>query len=290
MSPSKAASPRPSPRRKPQAPKGTEERHFTITAAGTATVKGGGDDVAWTFNAIPDRPPTIALAKEPEAQAARLAAAELQARGRLRRGRRAGDLRAQAAHDKPAPAEAKPPRPLFDAPNFTLVLPQARTRSGRGHDHQGPVRASLGRRRRDDDARRPRRGQQRGPLGGARDAVAGAAVRQAAAARADRAAPQSRARCQRQGPRAGRARCADDRAGAVHPGDQRLSRPALDLLAACARRERRRPARRGGAAVVDGGVPRGRQRLGDREGACARRRTPCARRWSAAPPTKRSRS
>ena len=27
---------------------------------------------------------------------------------------------------------AKPPRPLFDAPNFTLVLPQARTRAGTG--------------------------------------------------------------------------------------------------------------------------------------------------------------
>ena len=53
---------------KPQAPKGTEERHFTITAAGTATVKGGGDDVVWSFNAIPDRAPTIALAKEPEPQ------------------------------------------------------------------------------------------------------------------------------------------------------------------------------------------------------------------------------
>ena len=43
------------PEAKPQAPKGTEERHFTITAAGTATVKGGGDDVVWTFNATPDR-------------------------------------------------------------------------------------------------------------------------------------------------------------------------------------------------------------------------------------------
>ena len=56
------------PEAKPQAPKGTEERHFTITAAGTATVKGGGDDVIWSFNAIPDRAPTIALAKEPEPQ------------------------------------------------------------------------------------------------------------------------------------------------------------------------------------------------------------------------------
>ena len=34
-----------------------------------ATVKGGGDDVVWSFNATPDRPPTIALAKDPEGQA-----------------------------------------------------------------------------------------------------------------------------------------------------------------------------------------------------------------------------
>ena len=53
---------------KPQAPKGTEERHFTITAAGTATVRGGSDDVTWSFNATPDRAPTITLAKEPEPQ------------------------------------------------------------------------------------------------------------------------------------------------------------------------------------------------------------------------------
>ena len=55
------------PEAKPQAPKGTEERHFTITGTGTATVRAG-DDVVWSFNATPDRPPTIALAKEPEAQ------------------------------------------------------------------------------------------------------------------------------------------------------------------------------------------------------------------------------
>ena len=88
---------------KPQAPKGTEERHFTITAAGTATVKGGGDDVVWTFNAMPDRAPTIALAKEPEAQLRGSLLLQLQDRGRLRRGRRAGDVRAQIRrHGQPA--------------------------------------------------------------------------------------------------------------------------------------------------------------------------------------------
>src|SRR5262249_15427717 len=56
------------PEAKPPAPKGTEARHVTINAAGTATVKGSSDDVVWSFNAIPDRAPTIALAKEPEPQ------------------------------------------------------------------------------------------------------------------------------------------------------------------------------------------------------------------------------
>jgi uncharacterized protein (TIGR02302 family) len=118
---------------KPQAPKGTEERHFTITAAGTATVKGGSEDVAWTFNAIPDRPPTIALAKEPEPQL----------RGSLLLNYKVEDdygvvdaqanfERKPAATANPASTETKPPRPLFDAPNFTLVLPQARTRAGAG--------------------------------------------------------------------------------------------------------------------------------------------------------------
>ena len=275
------------PEAKPQAPKGTEERHFTITAAGTATVKGGGDDVTWTFNAIPDRAPTIALAKEPEAQL----------RGSLLLNYKIEDdygvVDAQATFER-KPAAGRQPTPSRRARCSTRRISRwcCRRRAPRRRrpDHQGSVRASLGRRRRGDDARRPRRGQQRRPLDAARDAAAGAAVRQAAAARADRAAPQSRARRQRQGPRADRARCADHRAGAVHPGDQHLSRPALDLLAARARRERRRPARRGGAAVVDGGVPRGRQRLGDREGAARGAGCACARRWSAAPPTKRSRS
>src|SRR5262249_57141205 len=50
--------------------KGTEERRFVINDAGTATVRGvAASDVSWQFTAIPDKPPTIALAKEPEGQA-----------------------------------------------------------------------------------------------------------------------------------------------------------------------------------------------------------------------------
>jgi uncharacterized protein (TIGR02302 family) len=130
---------------KPQAPKGTEERHFTITAAGTATVKGGREDVTWSFNATPDRAPTIALAKEPEPQlrGSLLLQYKLEddygvvdAQATFERKSAAAGTDAKPDEGKSSgegkPDEAKPPRPLFDAPNFTLVLPQPRTRSGAG--------------------------------------------------------------------------------------------------------------------------------------------------------------
>jgi uncharacterized protein (TIGR02302 family) len=111
----------------PQAPKGTEERHFTITDAGSATVRGAGENVTWRFNATPDRPPTIALAKEPEPQL----------RGSLLLNYKVEDdygvVDAQATFErKAAAARGKEPRPLYEAPNFPLVLPQSRTRNGAG--------------------------------------------------------------------------------------------------------------------------------------------------------------
>ena len=53
----------------------------------------------WSGPSTPSRiaPPTIALAKEPERQLRGSLLLQLQDRGRLRRGRRAGDVRAQAA-------------------------------------------------------------------------------------------------------------------------------------------------------------------------------------------------
>ena len=112
----------------PQAPKGTEERRFTITDAGSATVRGASEDVTWRFTAIPDRPPTIALAKEPEAQL----------RGSLLLNYKVEDdygvVDAQATFERKAdaPANGKEPHPLYEAPSFALVLPQARTRNGTG--------------------------------------------------------------------------------------------------------------------------------------------------------------
>src|SRR5712664_2858860 len=112
-----------------QAPKGTNERHFTITGDGTAHVRAPSGQPQWKFSAIPDRAPTIALAKDPERQA----------RGSLQMSYKIEDdygvTEAQARfvfRPGDAPKPAAEPRPLFEAPRFSLVLPNARTRNGVG--------------------------------------------------------------------------------------------------------------------------------------------------------------
>jgi uncharacterized protein (TIGR02302 family) len=113
-----------------QAPKGTNERHFTIASEGTAHVRAPSGQPVWKFSATPDRAPTIALAKDPERQA----------RGSLQMSYKLEDdygvTEAQARFavrpgDKAAKTAAEP-RPLFAAPQFPLVLPNARTRNGVG--------------------------------------------------------------------------------------------------------------------------------------------------------------
>src|SRR6185437_15061013 len=113
-----------------QAPKGTSERHFTIAGDGTAHVRAPSGQPQWKFSAIPDRAPTIALAKDPERQA----------RGSLQMSYKIEDdygVTEAKAHfvvrpGADAPKGAVEPRPLFDAPQFSLVLPNARTRNGVG--------------------------------------------------------------------------------------------------------------------------------------------------------------
>ncbi len=170
----------------PQAPKGAEEKHFTITDAGSATVRGGSEDVTWRFSATPDRPPTIVLSKEPEAQL----------RGSLLLNYKVEDdygvTDAQATFERKAEASAngKEPHPLYESPSFPLVLPQACTRAAGAasttkdiseHPWAG-VDVSMTLVARDEE-------RQRGPFDAAGAAPAGAAVREGAAARADRAAP-----------------------------------------------------------------------------------------------------
>jgi len=107
-------------------PAGTEERRLVIKGDGSAAVHGVlGSDLVWNFTAIPDRAPTIDLTRDPERQA----------RGALRLDYRVEDdygvVEAKATFArKEEKASDKPPRPLFSAPDYALVLPQQRTRAG----------------------------------------------------------------------------------------------------------------------------------------------------------------
>ena len=109
------------------APAGTDEHRFAITATGSATLRGAGDDLTWAFNVIPDKPPTIELTKDPEQQR----------RGSLLLSYRLEDdygvTEAQATFARKsddADADGESPHPLFGPPDFALILPQARTRAG----------------------------------------------------------------------------------------------------------------------------------------------------------------
>lgn len=125
------------------APKGTNEKHFTVTADGTAHVRAPSGQPQWAFAATPDRAPTIALAKDPERQAR--GALQLsykieddygvtgaEAQIALRPADAKDDVKDNAkGSSKDAEAKA-PARPLFQPPHFPLVLPNARTRNGVG--------------------------------------------------------------------------------------------------------------------------------------------------------------
>ncbi|MBV9533377.1 MAG: TIGR02302 family protein, partial [Bradyrhizobium sp.] len=119
---------------KEQPPQGTNEKHFTIAGDGTVHVRAPSGQPQWRFTAVADRPPTIALAKDPERQA----------RGALQLSYKLEDdygvIEAQAhigarASDADKSSDTKEPqqaRPLFQPPQFALALPNARTRNGIG--------------------------------------------------------------------------------------------------------------------------------------------------------------
>jgi uncharacterized protein (TIGR02302 family) len=105
--------------------KGSQERRFVINDAGTATVRGASArNVSWKFSAVPDHPPVIVLAKDPEGQA----------RGALQLSYKLEDdygvVGAGAKFGLQQSGGS--PRPLYEAPDFPLVLPQARTKNGTG--------------------------------------------------------------------------------------------------------------------------------------------------------------
>jgi uncharacterized protein (TIGR02302 family) len=111
-----------------QAPKGTNEKHFTIAADGTAHVRAPSGQPQWRFTATPDRPPTIALVKDPERQTR----GALQLSYKLEDDYGVTEAHARFAVRGAGGQAASARRPLFDPPQFSLVLPNARTRNGVG--------------------------------------------------------------------------------------------------------------------------------------------------------------
>src|SRR5438105_8909724 len=112
-----------------QAPKGTNERHFTIAGDGTVHVRAPSGQPQWKFTATPDRPPTIALAKDPERQPR----GSLQLSYKIEDDYGVTEARAQfSARAGEGDKNAAVPRPLFEPPQFGLALPNARTRNGVG--------------------------------------------------------------------------------------------------------------------------------------------------------------
>ena len=140
-----------------QAPQGTNEKHFTIAGDGTAHVRAPSGQPQWKFTAIPDRAPTIALAKDPERQA----------RGSLQMSYKIEDdygVTEAQAHFAARPGE----RPQ-GAGRAAAAVRSAAVCAGaaecadpqrRRPDRQGPQRGSLCRRRRHADPDRQGRGRQ----------------------------------------------------------------------------------------------------------------------------------
>jgi uncharacterized protein (TIGR02302 family) len=108
------------------APAGTHERRFSVAQQGSATLRGFGGDTTWSFTAIPDRAPSIALTKDPEPQV----------RGALQLSYKIEDdygvVDARATFERKPSANAPQGRPLYGPPDMPLVLPQARVRNGAG--------------------------------------------------------------------------------------------------------------------------------------------------------------
>ena len=153
-----------------QAPAGTQEYRFKIAATGAATLRGAGEDLTWAFNVIPDKPPTIALAKDPEQQAR----GSLLLSYRLEDDYGVTEARATFARKEDRGERRVRPHPLFGAARFRAGIAAGAHQERRRPNHQGSDRPSLGRRRSGDDACCPRRRRQRGQERAVRVPPAGA--------------------------------------------------------------------------------------------------------------------
>jgi uncharacterized protein (TIGR02302 family) len=109
---------------------GSIERRFRLKADGSLAVEGlAAGGALWSFRAIPDRPPVIALGRDPQ----------VLGRATLSLGYKVEDdygvVAAEARLTNPQIQQrpgAGAPRPLIGAPEFPLSLPQARTKTATG--------------------------------------------------------------------------------------------------------------------------------------------------------------
>ena len=209
------------------APAGTQEHRFTIAADGSVTLRGAGDDLTWSFDAIPDRAPTIALTKDPEQQnrGSMLLSYRLEDDYGVTQAQATFARKAAATNEagskqggaKQAGANDKEPHPLFGPPDFALTLPQARTKNGVGQtikdltDHPwAGAEVVMTLVARDE-------GGNEGKSEPFTLRLPAARLHQAAGAGFDRTAPQSLARRARAACRHHGARCVGAGAGALHP-------------------------------------------------------------------------
>src|SRR5262249_42385312 len=97
--------------------------------SGTMTVRGlPAGNALWGFKAVPDRPPTIALIKDPQI----VGQAGLSLNYPVEDDYGVVSAEARFAPTASAPRKSPAPRPLVGPTNLALLLPQARTRAGVG--------------------------------------------------------------------------------------------------------------------------------------------------------------
>ena len=108
---------------------GGVERRFLVTDSATLTVRGlPAGNALWGFKAVPDHPPTIAHVKDPQI----VGQAGLSLNYRVEDDYGVISAEARFARTPTTADGARAPRPLVAPPNFSLLLPQARTRAGTG--------------------------------------------------------------------------------------------------------------------------------------------------------------
>jgi uncharacterized protein (TIGR02302 family) len=114
----------------PVAADGSLERRFRIAGHGAVSIDNlTAGPVSWSFRAVPDQPPVIALVKDPQVLGRATVSLTYKVEDDY------GVVSAEAVLSDPQIARrdtAADPRPLIGAPEFPLSLPQARTRAGTG--------------------------------------------------------------------------------------------------------------------------------------------------------------